>query len=85
MNPLKAVKRRLNSVCPTKMEKQLIYLISLANVYRLFYPKAMTPGCTTQACGRDEMDALKKKLKLKYSASAQINQKNFPVSLKKRC
>lgn len=26
-----------------------------------FYPKAMTPGCTTQACGlRDNMDALKK-------------------------
>lgn len=25
-----------------------------------FYPKAMTPGCTTQACGlRDEMDTLK--------------------------
>ena len=25
------------------------------------YPKAMTPGCTTQACGlRDEMDVLKK-------------------------
>ncbi|CAJ0992198.1 thioredoxin-dependent thiol peroxidase [Pantoea sp. Nvir] len=26
-----------------------------------FYPKAMTPGCTTQACGlRDNMDKLKK-------------------------
>lgn len=26
-----------------------------------FYPKAMTPGCTTQACGlRDAKDALKK-------------------------
>jgi peroxiredoxin Q/BCP len=26
-----------------------------------FYPKAMTPGCTVQACGlRDNMDALKK-------------------------
>lgn len=27
-----------------------------------FYPKAMTPGCTVQACGlRDEMDILKQK------------------------
>lgn len=27
-----------------------------------FYPKAMTPGCTVQACGlRDNMDALKDK------------------------
>ncbi|WP_312546721.1 redoxin domain-containing protein, partial [Pantoea eucalypti] len=26
-----------------------------------FYPKAMTPGCTVQACGlRDNMDELKK-------------------------
>ena len=29
-----------------------------------FYPKAMTPGCTVQACGlRDNMDELKKILK----------------------
>ncbi len=31
------------------------------NVVLYFYPKAMTPGCTTQACGlRDSADALKK-------------------------
>ena len=31
------------------------------NVVLYFYPKAMTPGCTTQACGiRDSQAALKK-------------------------
>ena len=31
------------------------------NVVLYFYPKAMTPGCTTQACGlRDSRDAFKK-------------------------
>ncbi|WOJ94053.1 thioredoxin-dependent thiol peroxidase [Congregibacter variabilis] len=31
------------------------------NVVLYFYPKAMTPGCTTQACGlRDSQSALKK-------------------------
>lgn len=31
------------------------------NVVLYFYPKAMTPGCTTQACGlRDSQKALKK-------------------------
>nr|MDQ6120942.1 redoxin domain-containing protein [Klebsiella pneumoniae subsp. pneumoniae] len=41
-----------------------------------FYPKAMTPGCTVQACGlRDNMDDLKKPA-LKCWASAPINRKN---------
>ncbi|WP_439101459.1 thioredoxin-dependent thiol peroxidase [Congregibacter sp.] len=32
------------------------------NVVLYFYPKAMTPGCTTQACGlRDSQSALKKR------------------------
>jgi peroxiredoxin Q/BCP len=50
-----------------------------------FYPKAMTPGCTVQACGlRDNMDDLKKAA-LKCWVSAPINQKNSPVSPKKSC
>lgn len=50
-----------------------------------FYPKAMTPGCTVQACGlRDNMDDLKKRA-LRYWASVRINQKNSPVSPKKSC
>lgn len=48
-----------------------------------FYPKAMTPGCTVQACGlRDNMDDLKKPA-LKCWASALINRKNSPVSPKR--
>lgn len=48
-----------------------------------FYPKAMTPGCTVQACGlRDNMDDLKKPA-LKCWASAPINRKNSPVSPKR--
>lgn len=50
-----------------------------------FYPKAMTPGCTVQACGlRDNMDDLKKQA-LKFWESVRINQKNSPVSPKKSC
>lgn len=50
-----------------------------------FYPKAMTPGCTVQACGlRDNMDDLKKPV-LKCWASAPINRKSSPVSPKKSC
>jgi peroxiredoxin Q/BCP len=50
-----------------------------------FYPKAMTPGCTVQACGlRDNMDDLKKRA-LKCWVSAPINRKNSPVSPKKSC
>lgn len=48
-----------------------------------FYPKAMTPGCTVQACGlRDNMDELKKQAWTCW-ASAPINLKNSPVSLKR--
>lgn len=50
-----------------------------------FYPKAMTPGCTVQACGlRDNMDELKKPVS-KCWASALINRKSSPVSPKKSC
>ncbi|MBO2025974.1 redoxin domain-containing protein [Klebsiella pneumoniae] len=46
------------------------------------FTKAMTPGCTVQACGlRDNMDDLKKPA-LKCWASAPINRKNSPVSPK---
>lgn len=44
-----------------------------------FYPKAMTPGCTVQACGlRDNMDELKKRALMCW-VSAPINPKNSPV------
>ncbi|STW28063.1 thiol peroxidase [Klebsiella michiganensis] len=50
-----------------------------------FYPKAMTPGCTVQACGlRDNMDDLKK-AGVEVLVSVRINQKNSPVSPKKSC
>lgn len=44
-----------------------------------FYPKAMTPGCTVQACGlRDNMDDLKN-MALKFSVLARTNQKTVPL------
>lgn len=50
-----------------------------------FYPKAMTPGCTVQACGlRDNMDDLKKRVS-KFWASARINQRNCRVLPRKSC
>lgn len=50
-----------------------------------FYPKAMTPGCTVQACGlRDNMDELKK-AGVDVLVSAPINPKNSPVLRKKSC
>lgn len=50
-----------------------------------FYPKAMTPGCTVQACGlRDNMDELKKPV-LMYWVLAPINPKNSSVLRKKSC
>lgn len=49
-----------------------------------FYPKAMTPGCTVQACGlRDNMDELKK-LVLRCWGSAPTNQRSFPDSRRKK-
>lgn len=43
-----------------------------------FYPKAMTPGCTVQACGlRDNMDELKKRALMCW-VSAPINLKTLP-------
>lgn len=50
-----------------------------------FYPKAMTPGCTVQACGlRDNMDDLKKSV-WKCWVSAPINQKSCHDLRKKSC
>ena len=50
-----------------------------------FYPKAMTPGCTVQACGlRDNMDELKK-AGVDVLVSAPINPKNSPVLRKMSC
>ena len=47
-----------------------------------FYPKAMTPGCTVQACGlRDNMDELKRSAS-KCWASAPTNRKNCRASPK---
>lgn len=48
-----------------------------------FYPKAMTPGCTVQACGlRDNMDELKKRA-LKSWVSVLINRKTLPFRRKR--
>lgn len=50
-----------------------------------FYPKAMTPGCTVQACGlRDNMDQLKMPA-WKCWVSAPINRRSFPASWRRKC
>lgn len=62
MNPLKAGEKAPQFSLPDQ-DGETINLSDFAGqrVLVYFYPKAMTPGCTTQACGlRDEMDALKK-------------------------
>ena len=62
MNPLKAGDPAPQFSLPDQDGEQ----INLADfqgqkVLVYFYPKAMTPGCTVQACGlRDNMDQLKK-------------------------
>lgn len=62
MSPLKAGDIAPKFSLPDQDGEQ----ISLADfqgqrVLVYFYPKAMTPGCTVQACGlRDNMDELKK-------------------------
>lgn len=61
MNPLKAGDTAPKFSLPDQDGEQ----VNLADfqgqrVLVYFYPKAMTPGCTVQACGlRDNMDALK--------------------------
>ncbi|OAT37431.1 thioredoxin-dependent thiol peroxidase [Proteus myxofaciens] len=62
MTPLKAGEKAPQFSLPDQ-DGEIINLSDFAGqrVLVYFYPKAMTPGCTTQACGlRDEMDTLKK-------------------------
>lgn len=50
-----------------------------------FYPKAMTPGCTVQACGlRDNMDELKK-AGVDVLGISTDKPENSPVLRKKSC
>lgn len=86
MNPLKAGDKAPQFSLPDQ-DGEIINLSDFAGqrVLVYFYPKAMTPGCTTQACGlRDEMDTLKKPTS-RYWELVLISQKNFPVLPKKRC
>jgi peroxiredoxin Q/BCP len=63
MNPLKAGDKAPQFTLPDQDGED----VSLSDfkgkkVLVYFYPKAMTPGCTVQACGlRDNMDALTEK------------------------
>lgn len=62
MNPLKAGAKAPNFTLPDQ-DGESISLEDFQGqkVLVYFYPKAMTPGCTVQACGlRDSMDELKK-------------------------
>ncbi|MDD9338920.1 thioredoxin-dependent thiol peroxidase [Providencia heimbachae] len=63
MNPLKAGDKAPQFSLPDQDGEQVNlsdYQGQRVLVY--FYPKAMTPGCTVQACGlRDDMDTLKAK------------------------
>ncbi|PQQ25870.1 thioredoxin-dependent thiol peroxidase [Photorhabdus hindustanensis] len=61
MNPLKAGDKAPQFSLPDQ-DGETINLSDFEGqrVLVYFYPKAMTPGCTVQACGlRDEMDTLK--------------------------
>lgn len=63
MNPLKAGDKAPQFSLPDQ-DGEIINLSDFQGqrVLVYFYPKAMTPGCTVQACGlRDEMDTLKAK------------------------
>jgi thioredoxin-dependent peroxiredoxin len=58
---------------------QLSQLLQHNRVLVYFYPKAMTPGCTVQACGlRDSMDTLSKHgvtvVGISIDASARLNK-----------
>lgn len=63
MNPLKAGDKAPQFMLPDQDGEE----VSLSDfegkkVLVYFYPKAMTPGCTVQACGlRDNMDTLSEK------------------------
>ena len=55
-------KRLPLSICPTKAAKEvsLRELTAQGNVVLYFYPKDMTPGCTTEACSfRDNISGLR--------------------------
>lgn len=61
MSPLKAGDKAPQFSLPDQ-DGEIINLSDYVGqrVLVYFYPKAMTPGCTVQACGlRDEMDTLK--------------------------
>ncbi|ELX8377981.1 thioredoxin-dependent thiol peroxidase [Providencia vermicola] len=63
MNPLKAGDKAPQFSLPDQ-DGEIINLSDYQGqrVLVYFYPKAMTPGCTVQACGlRDEMDTLRQK------------------------
>lgn len=62
MSPLKAGDTAPKFSLPDQTVRKLIWPTSRGQrVLVYFYPKAMTPGCTVQACGlRDNMDELKK-------------------------
>lgn len=62
MNPLKAGNTAPKFSLPDQDGEQVnLTDFKGRRVLIYFYPKAMTPGCTTQACGlRDNMDELKK-------------------------
>lgn len=62
MNPLQAGDTAPKFSLPDQDGEQInLADFSGERVLIYFYPKAMTPGCTTQACGlRDNMDELKK-------------------------
>ncbi len=86
MNPLKAGDTAPKFSLPDQDGEQ----VNLADfrgqrVLVYFYPKAMTPGCTVQACGlRDNMDELKRRA-LKSWESVRINRKSCHVLQKKSC
>ena len=63
MNPLKAGDKAPQFSLPDQ-DGEIINLSDYQGqrVLVYFYPKAMTPGCTVQACGlRDEMETLREK------------------------
>lgn len=81
MNPLKAGEKAPQFSLPDQ-DGETINLSDFAGqrVLVYFYPKAMTPGCTAQACGlRDEMDALKKAQVEVLGISTDKSEKTFPL------
>lgn len=86
MNPLKAGDTAPKFSLPDQDGEQVnLTDFQGQRVLVYFYPKAMTPGCTVQACGlRDSMDELKKP-ELTYWVSVPINRRNSRVLSRKSC